>query len=101
MLLYYGKKGQGISITTVVIAALALVVLVVIIAVFTGRIGGFSKSLDQCPQACIPRSQCAPPNAVLPGKDCGDSVNVRNDKAGQFIYLPTGSSEMVCCLKLN
>ncbi|MDP7141173.1 MAG: hypothetical protein QF506_02320 [Candidatus Woesearchaeota archaeon] len=42
------KKAQGISMTTIVIAAIALVVLIVLIMIFTGRIGGFTKGLDSC-----------------------------------------------------
>lgn len=44
------KKGQGLSITTIVVAAIALLVLVVLVAVFTGRIGGFSKAVADCSQ---------------------------------------------------
>ena len=39
------KKAQGISINTVIIAAIALIVLVVLVAIFTGRIGLFSKGI--------------------------------------------------------
>jgi hypothetical protein len=42
------KKAQGMSMTTIVIAAIALVVLIVLIMIFTGRIGGFTKGLDSC-----------------------------------------------------
>ena len=42
------KKAQGMSMTTIVIAAIALLVLVVLIMIFTGRIGGFTKGLDSC-----------------------------------------------------
>lgn len=34
------KKGQGLSLTTIIIAAIALIVLVIIIAIFTGQLGG-------------------------------------------------------------
>jgi hypothetical protein len=40
------KKSQGLSITTIIVAAIALVVLVVLVAIFTGRIGGFSAGID-------------------------------------------------------
>lgn len=39
------RKGQGISLNAIVIAALALVVLVVLIMVFTGRIGIFQSQI--------------------------------------------------------
>jgi len=50
------KKAQGLSMTTIVVAALALLVLVVLALVFTGRMGNFStgvKEVGTCEQACI------------------------------------------------
>jgi hypothetical protein len=49
------KKAQGLSMTTIVVAALALLVLVVLALVFTGRMGSFStgiKEVGTCAQAC-------------------------------------------------
>ena len=49
------KKGQSISINTIIIAAIALAVLVVLFAIFTGRIGKFSigvQQTDTCAQKC-------------------------------------------------
>jgi len=42
----YHKKAQGLSLNTIIIAAIGLAVLVILFAVFTGRIGGFNKGLD-------------------------------------------------------
>lgn len=39
------KKAQGLSLNTIVIAAIVLVVLVVIILIFTGKMGLFVESL--------------------------------------------------------
>ncbi len=41
------NKGQGLSLTTIIVAALALIVLVVLVMVFTGRIGEFDKGLSE------------------------------------------------------
>ena len=49
------KKAQGISINTIIIAAIALAVLVVLFAIFTGRLSVFSggiKDTDTCRQKC-------------------------------------------------
>ncbi len=49
------KKAQGLSINTIIIAALGLAVLVILFAVFTGRIGLFNKGvneLETCSQKC-------------------------------------------------
>ena len=57
------NKGQGLSINTIILAALAVVVLVVLIAIFTGRLGMFSSTLvstnaektkDSALNSCIP-----------------------------------------------
>lgn len=40
------KKGQGLSMNVIIIAAIALLVLVVLIAIFSGRMGIFSKDLN-------------------------------------------------------
>ena len=40
-------KGQGLSLNTVIIAALALIVLVVLILIFTGRISVFQRGIDK------------------------------------------------------
>ncbi len=37
------KKAQGMSINVIIVAALALVVLVVLFAIFTGKLGIFTK----------------------------------------------------------
>ena len=49
------KKSQGLSINVIIIVAIALIVLVVLISIFTGRLGTFSRGLDEtssCTQIC-------------------------------------------------
>ncbi|MBU90735.1 hypothetical protein CMO94_04285 [Candidatus Woesearchaeota archaeon] len=49
------KKSQGLSITTIILAVIGLMILVVIIALLTGRLGGFSKGVlesGDCSSAC-------------------------------------------------
>lgn len=41
------KKGQGISINTIIIAIIALVVLVLLIAIFTGKMGQWVGGLSE------------------------------------------------------
>jgi len=41
------KRGQGLPLNTIVIAAIVLIVLVVIIMIFTGGMGGFVKGLKK------------------------------------------------------
>ncbi|MBW2973339.1 hypothetical protein KY346_03020 [Candidatus Woesearchaeota archaeon] len=47
------RKAQGLPITTIIIAALALVVLVVLFAIFTGRLSIFGRGISECPGICV------------------------------------------------
>lgn len=49
------KKSQGISLTTVVVAALALLVLIVLILIFSGRMGIFQSGVANCPAGTTPQ----------------------------------------------
>jgi len=41
------KKGQGLSLNTIIIAAIVLIVLIVLWAIFTGKMGGFSTGISE------------------------------------------------------
>lgn len=41
------KKAQGISITTIIVAAIALIVLIVLVAIFTGKLGTWGKDVGE------------------------------------------------------
>ncbi len=41
------RRGQGLSITTIIVAAIALIVLVILIAIFTGRIAIFNRGIGE------------------------------------------------------
>jgi aerobic-type carbon monoxide dehydrogenase small subunit (CoxS/CutS family) len=53
----YSKKGQGMSLNVIIIAALALIVLVVLIAIFMGRIGTFKGGVDKAGQEELVKMQ--------------------------------------------
>lgn len=42
----HSKKGQGLSLNVIIIAALALIVLVVLVVIFTGRAGQTENQLE-------------------------------------------------------
>jgi len=85
------RNAQGLSITTIVIAAIALIVLVVIIAILTGRLGIFSKGLDEavtCETTC---------NAI--GKDQG-ALHIKSscDRLnGKILGSLNEDNEGCCC----
>ncbi len=66
------KKGQGISINMVVVAAVALIVLVVVVLIFTGRLGIFTKGTAQVTDKTCNQYTGADgsPGIWLPGTTC-------------------------------
>jgi hypothetical protein len=80
------KKSQGLSITTIIVAAIALIVLVVLIAIFTGRVGVFSKGLSKvgtCEslggicldvQSCSEAGSSGNPREIFGATDCGKDL---------------------------
>ena len=62
------KRGQAFSIETVVMATLALITLIVLVLIFTGKLGAFSKQSESCTLKggnCIPLQE----PCTLPGYD--------------------------------
>jgi len=98
------KKAQGISINTIIIAAIALIVLVVLIAIFTGRLGGFSLGVASCVDkggTCQPYEADESPAAVceklnaapLRGTECAkDPDTIAGGKKG-ICCIPTTATE--------
>ncbi len=43
----FNKKGQGLSLNAIIVAAIALIVLVVLVMVFTGQINIFQQDIDK------------------------------------------------------
>jgi len=85
------KKGQSISINTIIIAAIALAVLVVLFAIFTGRIGGFTKGVqetDTCAQKCASLNMNSGSNPSSDTKSCID---------GQYIAGTYIDGKYGCC----
>jgi hypothetical protein len=90
------KRGQGLSITTIIVAAIALIVLVVLVAIFTGRLGGFNRGLTDVSTCeslggarCTTSDNCASDARVLGASDCGKDLSQDGgtDK----------SSDPICC----
>ena len=68
------KRAQGLSLETLVIAAIVIIVLVVLVAIFTGRMGPWVQSVENCQDkngACVDdATACSAPNAVIRGTNC-------------------------------
>lgn len=74
--MYRYRKGQGLTMDVIIIAAISLVVLVVLIAIFTGRLGRFTTEIKDCGAqggTCMTDDDCREQSgAVIPGKTSCD-----------------------------
>lgn len=93
----FQTKAQGMPVNVIIIAVVALIVLVVLIAIFTGRLGIFTKTLDACPGGCMSLSDCKSPDVIMRQyKDCSSTIS---ETSGGGIRISAG--EDVCCVKLS
>ncbi|HLC96681.1 MAG TPA: hypothetical protein VJH97_05150 [Candidatus Nanoarchaeia archaeon] len=87
------KKSQGLSLNTIIIAAIVLIVLIVLWAIFTGRFSLFSSELQECRGTCT--SSCAYPDVEDPNGYCNPAASTAT---GGRLF---GSFPQVCCVKLS
>ena len=100
------KKAQGISINTIIIAAIALIVLVVLVAVFTGRLGGFISGVESCQDkggTCKSYLSTDTPPANTAGNECGNAAPLRGTECeNPDKFTKTGSDDKAtCCVPLT
>lgn len=94
------KKAQGLSMNTIIIAAIALLVLVILSVIFMGRMGWWSQSSTDCLKVggtCM-YSQC---------KDAMDSSGNKafKEHPSAKCYTTSGEKEvdpsLNCCIKIE
>ncbi len=96
------KRGQGLSLNTVVIAAIVILVLIVLILIFTGRMGIFSGELKSCASLGGYCAADCPPETHFSkkGTDCDDTGQVccmpRDDVNGDFCEKRGGQCNSDC-----
>lgn len=82
------KRGQGISINVIIVAAIALLVLVVLSVVFLGRFGSFTQQSADCENKggnCVVGS-CPSGTSTFTSWNCPDT---------------TGGASQTCCLAVE
>jgi len=89
-----GKKAQGISINTVIIAAIGLAVLVVLFLVFTGRFKLFSEGVKDSSLTCQTACKSAGYSDGLKGFEECTGIG-RTQIPGKFEGM--GEREVCCC----
>jgi len=81
------KRGQGISLHTIVIAAIALIVLIILVFIFTGRINIFGEGLEDCASKAGGVRKCA--------EDCSETYGKG------YVPIPgTDCDPEMCCVKI-
>ena len=81
------KKAQGLSINVIIIVAIALIVLVVLVAVFTGNLGLFSKTISSTTG-----------DATRTCTAQGGAFKVQSECTGKIITSSDSKAGEVCCV---
>jgi len=76
------KKAQDLSFTVIVIAILALITLAVVLGVFTGKFGKFSKDIESC---------------AVRGGMCKEKVCAENERE---LDATCPKEKKFCCIKV-
>ena len=90
------KKSQGLSITTIIIAAVALVVLVVLIAIFSNKFGIFGKETSKTEQTAKSNVCWSQPGYCSDIAECKDGQGYTLDNTKDWIDCQAGQG---CCKK--
>jgi len=77
-------KAQGLPITTVILAALGLVVLIILFAILTGKLQIFGKGLSTCPGQCMDNIvECEKVGYVLGDDFRAPEFQIKNNEYGE------------------
>ena len=102
-----GKRGQGLSMNTIVIAVIVLFVMVVLLLIFTGRISIFGSELKNCVKT---GGQCSSDTSGncgdttftdLNGDGIRDAIPDKPVNIGDESKIGCGSSQRWCCRGLT
>jgi len=96
------RNAQGLSITTIIVAVIGLIVLIVLVAVFTGRIGSFSKGIEEantCASVCDSLGMNIQKNQIGTGTDANSCGNPTTEKLIGGSFGDITWADGVCCCK--
>jgi len=83
------RKGQGLSLNTIIIAVLVLVILVVLVLIFTGYTKKWTGDFGTA------SATCAPTGKVISKFPVGDCNGHYDDTANKFVDV---DADHACCL---
>lgn len=96
------NKSQGLEMSTIILAALGIIILLVLVGLVTGKISWVGKALVTCPGECLSQEECE----KAQGYDLGSGYKApehqvaRQDyKEGESCgaYQSVPGSTMICC----
>jgi len=92
-------RGQGLSLTTIVIAAVSLIVLVVLVAIFTGRINLFNIGVGQVGESEVACQNLCRGLGKTGSLDIGSGLVLCNegDRVGGLFRNRAGEEGICCC----
>ena len=76
------KKAQGLSMNTIIIAAIAMIVLVVIVVIFLGRVKVFGKGVSGCEGTCVKNKADCGYSAPVSATNCDANGDGEPDVEG-------------------
>ena len=84
------KQAQSLSLNVVIVAAILIIVLFVVVLIFTGKIKGFTKDLENC---------------EAKGGECAGVGNICSSKGEGYASIPrtdcgTRNLGEYCCIKV-
>ena len=100
------KKGQGLSLNTIIIAAIVLIVLIVLWAIFTGRMGTFTTGVKETEADAKTEAEKFLTGGIQSGFRCTDGANIGDCESscdGDIISLSSLPAEercatgLICC----
>ncbi len=95
------KKAQGLSMTTIVVAAIALLVLVVLVLIFTGRLNLFSTGVQdssKCETFCTSLGTDAKTDIAVGSETTCTNSKAENGHEGSIIPAISGKDkDHICC----
>ena len=98
------RRGQGLPITVIIIAALGILVLVVIAAIFGGQIGRFGRITGECAGKCVVRAKpinAAPSAQFVVRADGECNPDFETELSGTYIARGTPKSADIADYKCD
>ena len=93
----FNTKAQGLSLQTIIIAALVLIILIVLVAVFGSRMGLFGNKYDATTDQATSNVCAAQGGVCASGENCDSDTEGSAKGGANARWIDCGSKP--CCVK--